>query len=115
VRLAYVYERHPDGIRSLILSSTNPSASMWVKEQHRLVKYLPEKEQKAIAKACGKHGLEVLLYGKQVLFRCLFAWSEESLFKTVYRDLLFLGFIIAEQGFIALCFPFGTRSCKQGT
>ena len=49
--LAYVYERHPDGIRSLILSSTNPSASMWVKEQHRLVKYLPEKEQKAIAKA----------------------------------------------------------------
>ena len=49
--LEYVYERHPDGIRSLILSSTNPSASMWVKEQHRLVKYLPEKEQKAIAKA----------------------------------------------------------------
>ena len=49
--LAYVYERHPDGIRSLILSSTNPSASMWVKEQHRLGKYLPEKEQKAIAKA----------------------------------------------------------------
>ena len=49
--LEYGYERHPDGIRSLILSSTNPSASMWVKEQHRLVKYLPEKEQKAIAKA----------------------------------------------------------------
>ena len=49
--LAYVYERHPKGVCSLILSSTNPSASMWVKEQHRLVKYLPEKEQKAIAKA----------------------------------------------------------------
>lgn len=49
--LAYVYERHPEGVRSLILSSTNPSASMWVQEQHRLVKYLPEKEQKAIAKA----------------------------------------------------------------
>ena len=49
--LAYVYERHPQGVRTMILSSTNPSASMWVKEQHRLVKYLPEKEQKAIAKA----------------------------------------------------------------
>lgn len=49
--LAYVYERHPEGVKSLILSSTNPSASMWVEEQHRLVKYLPEKEQKAIARA----------------------------------------------------------------
>mgnify|MGYP002515442291 FL=1 len=49
--LAYIYERKPEGVRSLILSSTNPSASMWVKEQHRLVKFLPEKEQKAIAKA----------------------------------------------------------------
>lgn len=49
--LAYVYNCHPMGVKSLILSSTNPSASMWVKEQHRLVKYLPKKEQKAIERA----------------------------------------------------------------
>lgn len=49
--LAYVYDRKPEGVRTMILSSTNPSAAMWVAEQHRLVKFLPEKEQKAIAKA----------------------------------------------------------------
>ena len=64
--LAYVCERHPQGIRSLILSSTNPSASMWVKEQHRMVKYLPEKEQEAIAKAEATGNFEDKAYKKAI-------------------------------------------------
>ncbi len=49
--LEYVYNYHPTGIRSLILSSTNPSASLWAEEQHRMMKELPQEMQDAIARA----------------------------------------------------------------
>ena len=38
----------PEGVKSYILSSANPSSSMWRSEQFRRIKYLPERLQKAI-------------------------------------------------------------------
>jgi proline iminopeptidase len=49
--LEYVYNYHPEGIRSLILSSTNPSASLWAEEQHRMMKEMPPEMQEAILRA----------------------------------------------------------------
>ncbi|MCC5429031.1 alpha/beta fold hydrolase, partial [Clostridium botulinum] len=44
-------EYKPEGIKSYILSSTLPAASLWEKEQRRRVAYLPQEMQDAIAKA----------------------------------------------------------------
>lgn len=41
----------PQGVQSLILSSTLSSASLWQKEQHRRIKMMPKEEQEAIFKA----------------------------------------------------------------
>lgn len=41
----------PEGVKSYILSSANPSSSMWRDEQHRRIKYLPKEMQRAIATA----------------------------------------------------------------
>ena len=49
--IQYACEYKPKGIKSYILSSTLPSASIWEKEQRRRVSYLPKKMQKAIAYA----------------------------------------------------------------
>lgn len=49
--LIYMCDYHPTGIQSLILSSTLSSASLWSKELHRLIKYLPIEEQAAIHRA----------------------------------------------------------------
>lgn len=49
--IIYMCDYHPVGIQSLILSSTLASASLWSKELHRLIKYLPAKEQAAIHQA----------------------------------------------------------------
>jgi len=49
--ISYACTRHPSGIRSMILSSTLSSASLWAQEQHRLIRYLPVSEQQAIAEA----------------------------------------------------------------
>lgn len=46
--IIYMCDYHPQGVKSLILSSTLSSASLWSKELHRLIKYLPENEQLAI-------------------------------------------------------------------
>ena len=40
-----------EGVKSYILSSANPSSSMWRKEQHRRIKYLPGEMQMAIYEA----------------------------------------------------------------
>ncbi len=47
----YACEHKPKGIKSYILSSTLPAASLWEKEQRRRVGYLPQHMQDAIAKA----------------------------------------------------------------
>ena len=49
--IIYLCDYQPQGIKSLILSSTLSSADLWQSELHRLIKYLPANEQKAILKA----------------------------------------------------------------
>lgn len=49
--IQYACQYKPKGMRSYILSSTLPSASLWEREQRRRIAYLPEKMQKAIAEA----------------------------------------------------------------
>ncbi len=49
--IQYACEYKPKGIKSYILSSTLPSASLWEKEQRRRVTYLPQKMQDAVAEA----------------------------------------------------------------
>ncbi len=42
---------NPEGVCSAILSSTLPASWLWAKEQHRMIRFLSEKEQSAISKA----------------------------------------------------------------
>lgn len=49
--IIYMCDYAPQGIKSLILASTLSSAKLWSSELHRLIKYLPQDEQKAIQKA----------------------------------------------------------------
>ena len=48
---AYMIDRHPEGIESIILSSTAPSSELWSHEQQRLISFMPTDEQEAIARA----------------------------------------------------------------
>ncbi|RVU71085.1 MULTISPECIES: proline iminopeptidase [Lactobacillus] len=56
--LIYLCDYHPQGIQSLILSSTLSSAKLWSKELHRLIKYLPIEEQAAIHRAELTHNFQ---------------------------------------------------------
>lgn len=49
--IMFAIDRKPKGLKTLVLSSTLSSAKLWAKEQHRLIKFLPQKEQKAIKRA----------------------------------------------------------------
>lgn len=49
--LDYVCNYKPEGLKSLILSSTLPASWMWGEEQHRMIKELPREMQDAIEKA----------------------------------------------------------------
>ena len=49
--IAYMIDRHPEGIESIILSSTLPSSELWSHEQQRLISFMPTDEQEAIARA----------------------------------------------------------------
>lgn len=49
--LDYVCNYKPEGIKSIILSSTLPASWMWGEEQARMIRFLPEHMQVAIAKA----------------------------------------------------------------
>lgn len=49
--IIYLCDYRPKGVKSLILSSTLSSASLWSKELHRMIKYLPIEEQAAIHRA----------------------------------------------------------------
>ena len=48
---AYMIDRHPEGIESIILSSTLPSSELWSHEQQRLISFMPPAAQEAIARA----------------------------------------------------------------
>lgn len=49
--IQYLIEEKPENVQSVILSSTLPSSSLWAREQHRLISFMDEKDQKAIADA----------------------------------------------------------------
>lgn len=49
--IAYMIDRHPEGVESIILSSTLPSSELWSHEQQRLISFMPADEQEAIARA----------------------------------------------------------------
>lgn len=49
--IEYLCDYKPEGIKSVILSSTLPSADLWQQEQHRMIKYMSQEDQDAIAKA----------------------------------------------------------------
>lgn len=49
--ISYLIERRPEGVDSVILSSTLSSSALWSKEQQRLISFMPEEEQRAIRMA----------------------------------------------------------------
>ena len=49
--IEYLCNYKPQGIKSVILSSTLSSAKLWAHEQHRRIKFLSLEDQQAIAKA----------------------------------------------------------------
>jgi proline iminopeptidase len=49
--LAWLIDRRPTGVCSAILSSTLSSSKLWSHEQHRLISFMPDDEQKAISDA----------------------------------------------------------------
>ena len=51
LEIAYISDENPEGIKSVILSSTLSESQLWGKEQHRRIKYLPQEDQDAIEQA----------------------------------------------------------------
>lgn len=51
LEIAYMIDKRPEGIKGLVLSSTLSSASLWAHEQHRLISFMSEEDQKAIVNA----------------------------------------------------------------
>lgn len=49
--IIYMCDYKPEGVKSIILSSTLPSAKLWAKEQHRMISYMAQEHQDAIRKA----------------------------------------------------------------
>ncbi|MDW5300650.1 MAG: proline iminopeptidase-family hydrolase [Sedimentibacter sp.] len=78
--IQYACEYKPRGIKSYILSSTLPSASLWEKEQRRRVAYLPEKMQEAIKKAeeTGDYSLKDYTEAEREFMRRYYAGDVES-------------------------------------
>lgn len=53
--ITYLSDTPHQGVRSVVLSSTLPSSSLWAREQHRLIKLMSREDQDAIAKAEQTH------------------------------------------------------------
>ena len=49
--IEYLCDYQPEGVASVILSSTLSSASLWAKEQHRMIRFLSQEDQEANAEA----------------------------------------------------------------
>lgn len=49
--LEYVCNYQPEGLKSIILSSTLPASWLWAKEQQRMIAFLPQEMQEAIREA----------------------------------------------------------------
>ena len=81
--LDYVCNYHPEGVKSLILSSTLPSSWMWGIEQHRMIKELPEEMQAAIDDAVSRNDYSGAAYQ---------AAEDEFMFRHAAGDVSELGF-----------------------
>lgn len=53
--ITYISDTMHKGVKSVVLSSTLPSSSLWAREQHRLIKKMSQEDQDAIAKAEKTH------------------------------------------------------------
>ncbi|MCP1101951.1 proline iminopeptidase [Aequitasia blattaphilus] len=62
--LDYICNYKPEGIKSIILSSTLPASWMWGIEQHRMIKELPIEMQEAIEKATSTGNYDDPMYAK---------------------------------------------------
>lgn len=51
LEISYVIDCQPEGVRSLVLSSTLPSSQLWGQEQHRMARQLPADEYEALMRA----------------------------------------------------------------
>lgn len=62
--IIYLCDYRPQGVQSVILSSTLASAKLWASELHRLQHYLPASEQEAIKAAERTHDFSAPAYQK---------------------------------------------------
>lgn len=62
--IIYLCSYYADGVKSLTLSSTLSSASLWREETHRLIRYLSKADQEAIAKAEKENNYDNLEFQK---------------------------------------------------
>lgn len=62
--IAYLIDCKPEGIESVILSSTLSSSALWSHEQQRLIAFMPVEEQEAIAEAVRTGNFEAPAYLK---------------------------------------------------
>lgn len=51
LEMYYLTAFDPQGIKSVMINSSPSSINLWIKEQHRLIKYLSHEDQEAIAEA----------------------------------------------------------------
>ena len=49
--IMYLIEKKAKGVKSAILSSTLSSSKLWAHEQHRMIRFMSEEDQRAIAEA----------------------------------------------------------------
>lgn len=62
--MAYLIDCKPEGVESVILSSTLSSSALWSHEQQRLIAFMPVEEQQAIAEAVRTGNFEAPAYLK---------------------------------------------------
>ena len=62
--MAYLIDCKPEGVESVILSSTLSSSVLWSHEQQRLIAFMPVEEQEAIAEAVRTGNFEAPAYLK---------------------------------------------------
>lgn len=60
--IIYLCDYDPEGVQSLILSSSLSSARLWSQEQHRMIQFMSQEDQTAIAKAEASENYEAPAY-----------------------------------------------------
>jgi len=80
--IIYLIEKKAKGVKSAILSSTLSSSKLWASEQHRMIKFMSEEDQRAIAEAETKDDFSSEAYAKAnehfMLLHCAGEVTEDS-------------------------------------